>query len=159
MTTPTRKSKHGQKGNNLNHLTLSKRIMYCLNNDINIFIIYKGIIACMDFNPDYSGLLAAGSLSKSVGIYDTNNSNELVFQQKKLKGGVIQVQFSPDGNYLYSVSRQTDGIICWDIRNTGKKLCEYIRPGKTNQRISFDISKDGKYLISGDKVIKKKNIN
>eukprot|EP00833_Pecoramyces_ruminatium_P004063 jgi/Orpsp1_1/1178095/evm.model.c7180000064015.1 len=123
LTTPTRKSKHGQ----------------------------KGIIACMDFNPDYSGLLAAGSLSKSIGIYDTNNSNELIFQQKKLKGGVIQVQFSPDGNYLYSVSRQTDGIICWDIRNTGKKLCEYIRPGITNQRISFDISKDGKYLISGDK--------
>jgi len=123
MTTPTRRSKHGQ----------------------------KGIIACMNFNPDYSGLLAAGSLSKSIGIYDTNNSNELVFQQKKLKGGVIQVQFSPDGNYLYSVSRQTDGIICWDIRNTGKKLCEYTRPGKTNQRISFDISQDGKYLISGDK--------
>ncbi|ORX60912.1 WD40 repeat-like protein [Piromyces finnis] len=123
MTTPTRKSKHGQ----------------------------KGIISCMDFNPDYSGLLAAGSLSKSIGIYDTNNSNELVYQQKKLKGGVIQVQFSPDGNYLYSVSRQTDGIICWDIRNTGKQLCEYVRPGKTNQRISFDISKDGKYLISGDK--------
>jgi WD40 repeat protein len=123
LTTPTRKSKHGQ----------------------------KGIIACMDFNPDYSGLLAAGSLSKSIGIYDTNNSNELIFQKKKLKGGVIQVQFSSDGNYLYSVSRQTDGIVCWDIRNTGKMLCDYIRPGKTNQRISFDISKDGKYLISGDK--------
>ncbi len=41
-TTPSRKSKEGQ----------------------------KGIISCIDFNPDGSGMYAAGSYSKTLGIYD-----------------------------------------------------------------------------------------
>ncbi|KAL0085949.1 WD40-repeat-containing domain protein [Phycomyces blakesleeanus] len=110
----------------------------------------KGIISCLDFSPDYAGLYAAGSYSKTVGIYDETN-NEMCLKLSGIEGGVTQVKFSPNGNVLFTASRQADSIMCWDIRNTTNVLYELNRPGKTNQRISFDINSTGKVLITGDK--------
>jgi WD40 repeat protein len=61
-TTPTRKSRMGQ----------------------------KGIISSLAFSPDYSGLLAAGSYSKNIGLYDTS-SGEICSLLGGLDGGVTQV--------------------------------------------------------------------
>jgi WD40 repeat protein len=61
-TTPTRKSRGGQ----------------------------KGIISCLAFSPDYSGLLAAGSYSKNIGLYDAA-TGELCSHFGDLDGGVTQV--------------------------------------------------------------------
>ncbi|CAG8528873.1 7927_t:CDS:10 [Funneliformis mosseae] len=123
-TTPSRKSKEGQ----------------------------KGIISCLSFNPDRSGLYAAGSYSQTIGLYDESN-NELccVLQgtKKELIGDVTQVQFSRDGKYLFSASRKDDFIRCWDIRNTGEILYKLQRNGNTNQRLSFDIDIAGSHLITG----------
>ncbi|KAF9431444.1 Telomerase Cajal body protein 1 [Entomortierella beljakovae] len=140
-TVPTRKSKKGQ----------------------------KGVISCLSFNPDQSDLYAAGSYLKTIGLYDSRAQELLMLlrdngkQSKKLQnqkplspsfqpmGGVTQVQFSPDGTYLYSASRQDSVIRCWDIRNTASVLYKLKRPGEmTNQRISFDISSDGRWLYTGD---------
>lgn len=120
-TTPKRKSKKGQ----------------------------KGIISCLDFCPDYSGLYAAGSYSQSIGIYDESN-NELCLKLTGFEGGTTQVKFSKDGTLLFSASRHTNKILCWDIRDSANILFELHRPGKTNQRISFDIDATGKYLMTGD---------
>lgn len=66
------------------------------------------------------------------------------------KSGITQLQFSPDGLKLYSGSRKGDNdIVCWDLRNVGQTLYSAERTVTTNQRIYFDISSDGKYLISG----------
>ncbi|KAF9585629.1 Telomerase Cajal body protein 1 [Lunasporangiospora selenospora] len=66
-------------------------------------------------------------------------------------GGVTQVKFSPDGVYLYSASRQDPLIRCWDIRNTAQVLATVERPGETtNQRIRFDLSSNGRWLVTGD---------
>ncbi|KAG0227350.1 Telomerase Cajal body protein 1 [Actinomortierella wolfii] len=146
-TTPTRRSKKGQ----------------------------KGVISCLTFNPDGSGLYAAGSYSKSIGLYDSKTDHLVLMlkdrdqygRKKKHKaataakvtttttttplGGITQLQFSPDGHYLYSASRQDPWIRCWDIRNTTEVLFWLRRPGPTtNQRISFDISSDGRWLTTGD---------
>ncbi|KAI8371379.1 WD40-repeat-containing domain protein [Radiomyces spectabilis] len=109
----------------------------------------KGIISCLDFSPDYGGLYACGSYSQSIGIYDETN-NELCLKLTGMQGGVTQVKFSPDGSLLFSASRQSDAILCWDIRNTANILYELPRPGKTNQRITFDIAASGKVLVTGD---------
>ncbi|KAF9165574.1 Telomerase Cajal body protein 1 [Actinomortierella ambigua] len=138
-TTPTRKSKKGQ----------------------------KGVISCLTFSPDGSGLYAAGSYQRSIGLYDSKTDRlELLLKdrdqygrKKKYKstssptplGGITQLQFSPDGQYLYSASRQDPWIRCWDVRNTAEVLFWLERPGvTTNQRIAFDISPDGRYLTTGD---------
>lgn len=109
----------------------------------------KGIISCLDFCPDYSGLFAAGSYSQSIGIYDETN-NELCLKLTGFEGGATQVKFSKDGRYLFSASRHANSILCWDIRDSANILYELPRPGKTNQRISFDIDATGKYLMTGD---------
>ncbi|KAI8050045.1 WD40-repeat-containing domain protein [Thamnidium elegans] len=109
----------------------------------------KGIISCMDFCPDYSGLYAAGSYSQSIGIYDEIN-NELCLKLTGFEGGTTQVKFSKDGTLLFSASRHSNSILCWDIRDSANILFELPRPGKTNQRISFDLDATGKYLITGD---------
>jgi len=63
--------------------------------------------------------------------------------------GVTQVQFSPNGLYLFTGGRKSNHISCWDIRNTGQELYQLPRVAQTNQRISFDIHSSGKYLATG----------
>ncbi|KAI9302484.1 WD40-repeat-containing domain protein [Cunninghamella echinulata] len=110
----------------------------------------KGIISCIDFNKDRSGMYAAGSYSQSIGIYD-ERYNELCLKLIGMQGnGVTQVSFSLDGNYLFSTSRQSNVIECWDIRQSGNTLYELNRPGKTNQRVAFDLDPTGNVLVSGD---------
>ncbi|KAF9090231.1 Telomerase Cajal body protein 1 [Mortierella sp. AM989] len=128
----------------------------------------KGVISCLAFNPDHSDLYAAGSYLKTIGLYDSRaeelllllrdkgeghkqRSNSQKSSSSQTMGGVTQVQFSPDGMHLYSASRQDPLIRCWDIRNTAHVLHRLERPGAlTNQRISFDISSDGRWLSTGD---------
>ncbi|CAB4431407.1 unnamed protein product [Rhizophagus irregularis] len=123
-TTPSRKSKEGQ----------------------------KGIISCLAFNPDRSGLYAAGSYSQTIGLYDESNNEMCSILQgteNESIGDIIQVQFSRDGKYLFSSSRKDNYIRCWDIRNTGNILYKLERNGNTNQRLSFDLDNTGSFLVTG----------
>lgn len=82
-----------------------------------------------------------------LGIY---GGNQLMYILRGHKSGVTHLQFSPDGLKLYSGSRKGDNdIVCWDLRNVGEILYSVERIVTTNQRIYFDISSDGKYLVSG----------
>jgi WD40 repeat protein len=138
-------------------------------------LVIQGIISTLAFSPDYSGLFAAGSYSKNIGLYDAS-TGKICSAFGGLDGGVTQVchrlltvicageryvanmhkiwqvKFSPTGTYLFSANRQDNKIICWDIRNTGEALCHFERPGYTNQRIAFDIDSAGQVLASGDTV-------
>ncbi|SAL95021.1 hypothetical protein [Absidia glauca] len=110
----------------------------------------KGIVSCLDFNPDQSGMYAAGSYSNSIGIYD-ERTDELCLKLTGMKGnGITQVKFSLDGHLLYSASRQSNSILCWDVRQSGNILYDLHRKGKTNQRITFDLDPTGSVLITGE---------
>lgn len=107
----------------------------------------KGIVSCLAFNPDYSGLVAAGSYSGLVGLY-TEGDRGVVSVLEGHRGGVTQALFTPDGNYLFTGARKENDILCWDIRNTSRVVMRLSRLVDTNQHIRFDIDPTGKYLIT-----------
>jgi WD40 repeat protein len=109
---------------------------------------HKGIVSCMDFAPDGSGLFAVGAFSSYVGIYD-ERSMELAWLMTTQGTGVTQVKFTADSLHLLTASRHDDAIRMWDIRNTGDMVCAWPCVKRdTNQRVYFDL-KDG-MLATGD---------
>ncbi|GMH37475.1 hypothetical protein BSKO_05348 [Bryopsis sp. KO-2023] len=109
----------------------------------------QGLISCLAWSPSDKKLLAAGSYNGSVGMY-ASDDGELLALLEGHTGGVTQVKFSVDGNYLYSGARKDSQLICWDIRHT--KMAVYVMErgtSITNQRIQFDIEPCGRHLVTG----------
>ena len=111
----------------------------------------KGIVSCIHINPDLSQMYAVGTYRGCIGLYD-ERSNELlrIMHDPHTRAGVSQVQFSADGNYLFSTSRKSNSIDCWDIRASESVLYSIHRPAFTQQRLYFDVSSDGNFVYSGD---------
>ena len=65
------------------------------------------------------------------------------------EGGLSHLMFSPDGLRLYTGARMDAEILCWDLREPGKVLFSIPRRVTTHQRIYFDLTAEGRYLISG----------
>ncbi|KAK9152163.1 hypothetical protein Syun_010472 [Stephania yunnanensis] len=109
----------------------------------------SGIISALAFCPAHSGMLAAGSYSQTTAIYREDNM-ELLYVLHGQEGGITHVQFSRDGNYLYTGGRRDPYILCWDIRNTVGTVYKLYRfTETTNQRIFFDIEPCGRHLGTG----------
>jgi WD40 repeat protein len=64
-----------------------------------------GILSTLAFSPTNSGMLAVGSYGQTTGIYREDNM-ELLYVLHGQEGGVTHVQFSKDGNYLYTGGRK-----------------------------------------------------
>ncbi len=61
-----------------------------------------------------------------------------------------QVQFSRDGNFLYTGARRDPDIFCWDVRFTSDVVYRMQRETvATNQRVQFDIEPCGRHLATG----------
>ncbi|GAX77396.1 hypothetical protein CEUSTIGMA_g4842.t1 [Chlamydomonas eustigma] len=110
-----------------------------------------GMISCMAFSPGSGEMLAAGSYSGSIALYDTRTW-EMLYVLSGHKGGLTQVQFTADGNFLLSGARQDSSLICWDLRG-GEASGELYRmqrgTAKTNQRIQFDVEPCGRHVATG----------
>jgi len=110
----------------------------------------RGMLSCIAFNPDASGMYAVGSYDRSVWLYDDRSGKPILSFENAHRGGVTQVQWCPDGTKLVSGGRRDDAIVVWDIRGgTNNALFTFKRDAETNQKFSFDISEDGKYLVTG----------
>ncbi|XP_020597864.1 telomerase Cajal body protein 1 isoform X2 [Phalaenopsis equestris] len=113
-----------------------------------------GIVSSIAFSPINNGMLAAGSYCQTTAVYVESNM-ELLYVLHGQMGGVTQVQFSKDGNYIYTGGRKDPYILCWDIRNTIGVLYKLYRSSEsTNQRISFDIEPNGRHLGTGGQLFK-----
>ncbi|CAH1448409.1 unnamed protein product [Lactuca virosa] len=109
----------------------------------------SGIISSIAFSPSHTGMLATGSYSQTTAIHREDNM-ELLYVLHGQDGGVTHVQFSKDGNYLYTGGRKDPYILCWDIRNTVEIVYKLYRSSEsTNQRIQFDTEPYGRYLGTG----------
>ncbi|KAF5728641.1 telomerase Cajal body protein 1 [Tripterygium wilfordii] len=108
-----------------------------------------GIISAISFCPTHTGMLATGSYSQTTAIYSEDNM-ELLYVLHGQEGGITQVQFSKDGNYLYTGGRKDPYIMCWDVRKAVEVVYKLYRSSEhTNQRIAFDIEPLGRHLGTG----------
>ncbi|EIE24132.1 WD40 repeat-like protein, partial [Coccomyxa subellipsoidea C-169] len=108
-----------------------------------------GIVSCMASNEDGSGMMAAGAYSGDAAVMD-ERTGELLYVLQGQKGGITQVQFSRDGNFLYTGARRDPDIFCWDVRFTSDVIYRMQRETvATNQRVQFDIEPCGRHLATG----------
>ncbi|KAL9138043.1 MAG: hypothetical protein Q9175_000741 [Cornicularia normoerica] len=105
----------------------------------------KGIVSALGMSSE--GILAAGTYSRWVGLYDGfgRGGNAGVFSvgtgdEVERGGGITQVIWSLCGRYLCVVERASDGVGVWDIRGTGKRLTWLQgRNARTQQRLGVEI--------------------
>lgn len=107
----------------------------------------KGIISCLEVNPQNPNLIACGSYSRSIGIFQTETFEPIQILQGH-QGGVTQVKFSEDGNYLFSGGRKDSYIYCWDMRKLEGAVYKLPRVCRNNQRLMFDINPVCNYLFT-----------
>lgn len=108
----------------------------------------RGIISALDLERS-SNVLAAGTFSRHVGLYDAAGQGECIGAfsvvgneaDQAIGGqGITQVLWSPCGRYLYVAERKSDGVMVYDIRKTGQLLSWLQgRQAATNQRLSIDV--------------------
>ena len=106
-----------------------------------------------------------GSYRGTVWLYDARSGKACLdvtraplasSSQAPFVGGVTQLQYSPDGRFLFSGSRkgpssaEQSHVVCWDPRvGNGAVLASYPRSARTYQRIGFDIDPLGRFLATG----------
>lgn len=71
------------------------------------------------------------------------------------------MKFTPDGLKLVTGARKDHRLLVWDIRYYRRPLNILSRAVDTNQRVYFDISPCGKYLMTGgtDGILKVWDVN
>ncbi|KAI6357908.1 hypothetical protein MCOR25_007518 [Pyricularia grisea] len=122
----------------------------------------KGTVAALAVQPTSDtngGLLAAGTWTSWVGIYDLGRAGECVATwplagPKRVEkgsegggggdgggGGVVQAAWSPCGRYLVLNERRSTGLAVYDVRVTGRLLARLAGRGgeHVNQRLSCDV--------------------
>ncbi|XP_076634840.1 telomerase Cajal body protein 1 homolog [Colletes latitarsis] len=104
-----------------------------------------GLVSCIRENPIMPGLVAFGTYSKCIGLYKSGPLCTF-----KTGSGVTQIEFSPCGTKLFSAVRRSNEFLCWDLRNPGTVLYSFQgRQSDTNQRIQFNVTSNGKQIVSG----------
>ncbi|XP_014355820.2 telomerase Cajal body protein 1 homolog [Papilio machaon] len=96
-------------------------------------------------------LLAVGSWNSTISLFNVNEMGNYksIGKMHGHTGGVTHAKFTPDGLKLVSGSRKDHRLLIWDIRYYRTPLNILSRAVDTNQRVYFDISPCGKYLVSG----------
>ena len=116
----------------------------------------KGIVSCLGTGGGggVGGVLAAGTFTRWVGLYDGGGRGGTVgvFEVRKGEGdaeggcegtGVTQVLWSVCGRYLCVVERGSGGVGVWDVRVTGRRLSWLKgRRAETGQRLGVEVVGD-----------------
>ncbi|XP_063709854.1 telomerase Cajal body protein 1 homolog [Culicoides brevitarsis] len=100
-------------------------------------------------NEDNS-LLATGSWNTSVSVFDIRSKDvapRLVLQETH-RGGITHLKFLSETT-LISGARKDSKLVVWDLRNPNTPFFVFNRNIDTNQRIYFDVTPEGKWLLSG----------
>ncbi|KAH7333735.1 WD40-repeat-containing domain protein [Rhizoctonia solani] len=112
----------------------------------------RGIISSLAFAPDWTGTYAAGSFNGAIALYTEDTGPQAQSWLEGIEGGVTQIRFNPiQAHIVYAAFRRTPTIARWDLRNPSEPEVMYDRGlVSTNQRLGFDVSPDGRWIIAGD---------
>ncbi|KAF1828639.1 hypothetical protein BDW02DRAFT_574706 [Decorospora gaudefroyi] len=133
---------------------------------------FKGWVSALSLSPPSStahdGLLAVGTWSRYVGIYDPASGRDVTqfalpgtvngrtFRNRNFKdilgNGVSSLKWSPCGKYLYIAERNSDVLLLYDVRKFSLGLAHCVgRNALTNQKLGFDVCNtgDSPYDIEG----------
>ena len=121
---------------------------------------FKGHITALSVSQSLTfhdaGIIAAGSRTRYVGLYDGVGGEEITHfalpgksngytardsPRNELSGdGVTSLKWSPDGTYLYIAERNSDSILIYDARKFSLALGHCAgRAALTNQKLGFDL--------------------
>lgn len=122
---------------------------------------FKGHISALAVAPPTSaaaqGLLAAGSRTRYVGLYDSTSGAEVTHfslpgtvDGKRLHddditahamgAGVSSLKWTPCGHYLYVAERDSDALLVYDVRRFSMALGYCVgRMARTKQKLGFDV--------------------
>lgn len=96
-------------------------------------------------------VIAAGSWTNTITVFDARQSyHEQLCQMDKHRGGITYLRFMNSKGLLISGARKDSEVLVWDMRDVTEPIGRLQRTVNTNQRIYFDISRDERWLISGD---------
>lgn len=112
----------------------------------------RGIVSALSqqYAEDGTGMIAAGTWTRSIGLYDAGgmggtvsvwNIAEAADDIAGIKGtGITQTVWSPCGRYLCVVERRSKGVLVYDVRVMGKLVSWLVgREADTNQRLGVDV--------------------
>ncbi|CAE6477150.1 unnamed protein product [Rhizoctonia solani] len=126
---------------------------------IKLFDASDGIISSLAFAPDWTGTYAVGSFDGAIALYTEDTGSQVQSWLEGTEGGVTQFPFCPgsirfnptQAHIVYAAFRRTPLIARWDLRNPSEPDILYHRGlASTNQRMGFDLSPDGRWVIAGD---------
>lgn len=117
------------------------------------FIGMRGTISAMALHSRHSadmGLVAAGTWSRSIGLFDLGRAGECATYWSLAGGtgttegyagnGVMQTLWSPCGRYLVVNERNSTGLLVYDVRGNYRLLAHLRgRSGPTSQRLTCDV--------------------
>lgn len=136
-------------------------------------------MSSLALSPSTPDLLAAGSFSRTVGLYDSRSSMNAIqvfdapsgtgvtdvslrlnSHSAYISGADLisdpfaphQLQFHGAKSELFVASRQSDQIVVFDLRQAAQPCRSFTRPGRTNQRLHFGLDASSSVLASGDQV-------
>lgn len=134
---------------------------------------FKGHISSLSVSPptfpSSEGILAAGTRTRYVGLYDSLSGAEVThfplpgtIDGKKLRtphlaplmgDGVSSLKWSPCARYLYVAERQSDVLLIYDVRNFSLALGYCVgRKALTKQKLGFDVWNAGTSAWDGESV-------
>lgn len=117
---------------------------------------FKGDVSALSPSPANAEVLAVGTRTRYVGLYDTVSAQEITHfalpgtidgkrtENERLRAvigeGVTQLKWSPDGTYVYVAERNSDAVLIYDVRNFSLALAHCAgRQALTRQKMGFDI--------------------
>jgi WD40 repeat protein len=110
----------------------------------------KGIVSALGMsNQAGSGILAAGTFTRMIGLYDSEGSGDsiAVFSiappgegSNRTGAGITALEWSPCERYLYVAERKSTEILVYDVRVASRQLKSLAgRIASSNQRLGIHV--------------------